>query len=143
MKCCFALALAATLSLPAIPAAARPAIRQMQLQFPKGQSGSTVKGTITGGAAASSSGAAAQAEDPMGQCDLGAARAGGGTAVVVVTPFDCRKRMLMFSTGKAIGADLSQADGDMNFRATKEAYLFMIRAGKERYELPEAVIFGG
>jgi len=259
MKYCFALALAAALSLPAVPAAAQPDIRQVQLQFPKGQSGGTVKGTITGHetvdyklrasagqtlnvkmggrktppyfnvlppgstgealfigsrdgdvatltlpasgdyairlyqmgaakssgrrtpftlevsitgtAAASSSGAAAQAEDPMvaaaaragegkfnatgkipcaqhtgqpmGQCDFGVARAGGGTAVVVVTLFDGRKRMLMFSKGKAIGADLSQSDGDMSFRATKEADLFMIRAGKERYELPEAVIFGG
>jgi hypothetical protein len=242
-----------------VPAAAQPDIRQVQLQFPKGQSGSTVKGTITGhetvdyklrasagqtlhikmagskmppyfnvlppgstgealfigsrdgdeamltlpasgdyairlyqmgaaksngrrtpftmvvsingAAAASSSGAAAQAEDPMvaaaarategkfnatgkipcaqhtgqpmGQCDFGVARVGAGTAVVIVTLFDGRKRMLMFSKGKAVGADLSQADGDMSFRATKEADLFMIRAGKERYELPEAVIFGG
>jgi hypothetical protein len=38
---------------------------------------------------------------------------------------------------------LSQADGNMDFKATKEADLFMIRAGNERYEIPEAVIFGG
>jgi len=80
---------------------------------------------------------------PMNQCDFGVARAGGGTATVVVTRPDGRKRTIFFEKGKAIGADLSQADGDMTFRATKEADLFMIRAGRERYEMPEAVIFGG
>ena len=83
------------------------------------------------------------AGQPMSQCDFGVARAGGGTATVVVTRPDGRKRTIFFDKGKAIGADLSQADGDMTFRVTKEADLFMIRAGRERYEMPEAVIFGG
>jgi hypothetical protein len=80
---------------------------------------------------------------PMGQCDFGVARAGGGTATVVVTRPDGRKRAIFFEKGKAISADLSQADGNTAFRATKEADLYMIRAGDERYEIPEAVIFGG
>lgn len=80
---------------------------------------------------------------PMGLCDFGVARAGGGTAVVSVTMPGGRKRMLMFSKGKAIGADLSQADGNMTFSATKVEDLFKIQAGRERYEMPEAVIFGG
>jgi hypothetical protein len=80
---------------------------------------------------------------PMGQCSFGVARAGVGTAVVAVTLPDGRTRMLMFSDGKATGADLSQADGDTTFRATKEADLFKIQAGKERYEMPDAVITGG
>ena len=80
---------------------------------------------------------------PMGQCDWGVARAGGGTAAVMVKLPDGRKRFLFFEKGKATGADLSQADGDMTFRATKEGDLFKIQAGKERYEFPEAVITGG
>lgn len=80
---------------------------------------------------------------PMGQCTFGVARAGGGTATVVVTHPDGRKRFIFFEKGKAVGADLSQADGNMTFSATKEADLYMIRAGDERYEIPEAVIFGG
>jgi hypothetical protein len=80
---------------------------------------------------------------PMGQCDFGVARAGGGTATVVVTLPDGRKRTLFFEKGKATGADLSQAAGDMTFSATKEADLYRIQAGKERYEMPEAVVFGG
>ena len=58
---------------------------------------------------------------PMGQCDFGVARAGGGTAAVVVTRQDGRKRLIYFKAGKAVGADLSQADGNMDFKATKEA----------------------
>ena len=80
---------------------------------------------------------------PMGQCEFGVAREGGGTATVAVTRLDGRKRFIFFQKGKATGADLSQADGNMTFRATKEADLYMIRAGDERYEIHEAVIFGG
>ncbi|MRR06431.1 MAG: hypothetical protein EG828_05720 [Deltaproteobacteria bacterium] len=80
---------------------------------------------------------------PMGQCTFGVARDGGGTATVVVTHPDGRKRFIFFEKGKAVGADLSQADGNMNFRVRKEADLYLINAGDERYEIPEAVIFGG
>lgn len=80
---------------------------------------------------------------PMGQCDFGVARAGGGTAAVSITLLDGRKRAIFFKAGKAVGADLSQADGNMSFSASKEADLYTIRAGNERYEIPEAVIYGG
>mgnify|MGYP003391749827 CR=1 FL=1 len=68
---------------------------------------------------------------------------GAGTAALVVTRTDGRKRTIFFDKGKATGADLSQADGNMEFRATKEADLYRIQAGNERYEIPEAAIFGG
>ncbi len=80
---------------------------------------------------------------PMVQCNAAVAREGGGTATVAITRPDGRKRFIFFEKGKAVGADLSQADGNMTFRATKEADLYMIRAGDERYEIPEAVVFGG
>ena len=80
---------------------------------------------------------------PMGSCRYGVARAGGGTATVAVTRPDGRKRMIFFEKGKASGADLSQADGNMEFRATKQADLYTIQAGSERYEIPEAVLTGG
>lgn len=80
---------------------------------------------------------------PMMQCDFGVARASGGTAVVSVTLPDGRKRALYFKEGKPSGADLSQADGNMKFSATKESDLYLIRAGNERYEVVEAVVFGG
>jgi hypothetical protein len=80
---------------------------------------------------------------PMGQCDFGVARAGSGTAAVAITRPDGRTRVIFFKAGKAVAADLSQADGNMSFSATKEADLYMIRTGNERYEIPEAAIYGG
>lgn len=80
---------------------------------------------------------------PMSQCPLGVARAGGGTATVAITRPDGRKRLIFFTKGKATGADLSQADGNVQFRATKEADLYRIQIGDERYEFPESVVFGG
>lgn len=80
---------------------------------------------------------------PMGQCAFGVARAGGGYATVVITHPDGLVRMIFFRMGKAIGADTSQADGYPEFRATKESDLHLIRIGKERYEIPDAVILGG
>ena len=80
---------------------------------------------------------------PMMQCPLGVARDGGGSATVVVTFPDGRKRAIFFEKGQAISADLSQADGNMEFHATKKDGLYMIEAGDERYEIFEAVVFGG
>ncbi|HET7289165.1 MAG TPA: hypothetical protein VFJ67_01910 [Thermodesulfobacteriota bacterium] len=79
---------------------------------------------------------------PMGQCPFGVAREGIGTAAVSVTMPDGRKRMIFFENGKPTSADLSQADGNMNFSYTKESDLYMIRAGNERYEIPEVVVYG-
>ncbi len=50
---------------------------------------------------------------------------------------------IFFDKGKATGADLSQADGNMAFRATQGGGPVQIQAGNERYEIPEAAIFGG
>lgn len=80
---------------------------------------------------------------PMGQCQYKVARGSNGSATVVVTRPDGRTRAIFFENGKAVSADLSQADGNMTFRARKSSDLFMIQAGDERYEIPEAVITGG
>jgi hypothetical protein len=80
---------------------------------------------------------------PMGQCDFGVAREGGGTATVVVTRPDGMTRALFFIDGEFNSADTSQADGYPEYGATREADLNMIRVGAERYEVPDAVIFGG
>jgi len=80
---------------------------------------------------------------PMRQCAFEVARESGGGATVKVSLPSGKTRFIFFEKGKAISADLSQADGDMTFRAKKESDLFKIDAGKERYEIPEAVVFGG
>jgi hypothetical protein len=86
---------------------------------------------------------AQDAGQPMAQCEFGVARAGGGYATVVVKKPDGRTRAIFFSMGRPIGADTSQADGYPEFRATKQNDLNLIRIGKERYEIPDAVPLGG
>ena len=80
---------------------------------------------------------------PMSRCGFGVAREGGGTATVVVTGPDGRNRTLFFEKGDFLGADTSEADGYHDTAATKQGDLFKVRVGPERYEIFEAVIFGG
>jgi hypothetical protein len=80
---------------------------------------------------------------PMGQCDFGVARSGGGYATVVVTKPDGMKRGLYFVRGEFLGADTSQADGYPPVSSEKQLDLHRINVGEERYEIPDAVIFGG
>jgi len=82
------------------------------------------------------------AGQPTGSCPFGVKREGNGSGVVTVIKPDGRTRVIFFDNGKATGADISEADpGD--FKAEKHGDLSIIRIGKERYEIPDAVIFGG
>lgn len=79
---------------------------------------------------------------PAGSCPFGVTREGNGGGIVTVTKPDGRTRAIFFENGKAIGADVSEADpGD--FSATQEGDLNVIHIGDERYEIPAAVITGG
>ncbi|ACB52805.1 unknown [Crocosphaera subtropica ATCC 51142] len=79
---------------------------------------------------------------PTGSCPFGVTRRGNGSADVTVTKPDGRKRVIFFENGQAISADTSQADpGD--FSASKKDDIYIIRIGKERYEIFEAIVFGG
>jgi len=79
---------------------------------------------------------------PMAQCEFSVARAGGGYATVVIKKTDGSSRVIFFRMGRPMGADTSEADPG-EFSATKEADLHLIRIGNERYEIPDAVPFGG
>jgi heat shock protein HslJ len=83
------------------------------------------------------------AGQPMIECEFGVARVGGGYATVVITQPDGRTRAIFFRMGRPIGADTSETDGYPDFSASKESDLHFIRVGDERYEIPDAVIFGG
>jgi len=83
------------------------------------------------------------AGQPMAQCDFGVSRAGGGTATVVVTRLDGRTQALFFTKGKFISADTAESEGYPEYSAERESDLNLIRVGNERYEIPDAVIFGG
>ena len=79
---------------------------------------------------------------PTGSCPFGVKREGKGTGMVTVTKPDGRTRTLFFERGKATGYDKSQADSG-KFKAEKQSDLNIIHIGPERYEIPDAVIFGG
>ena len=66
-----------------------------------------------------------------------------GPDTVIVTKPDGTTRAVYFMMGTAIGADTSEADGYGEFRANREADLTTVRVGDERYEIPDAVIYGG
>lgn len=93
--------------------------------------------------ATGSVGCAQHEGQPLRQCSMGVARDGGGTAVVVVTRPDGRKRFIFFERGKPTSADTSQADGYGEFRTARGGDLSMVFVGEERYEIPDAVVFGG
>jgi hypothetical protein len=80
---------------------------------------------------------------PLGPCEFGVARSGGGYATVVIRWPDGRSRAVYFRMGRPIGADTSQADGDPRFSSGKQNDLHLIRGGNARYEIPDAVILGG
>jgi hypothetical protein len=75
-------------------------------------------------------------------CPFGVKREANGSGIVTITKPDGRTRAIFFEDGKAVGADVSEADpGD--FKAEKQGDLSIVRIGRERYEIPDAVIFGG
>ena len=86
---------------------------------------------------------AMRAGQPMRDCQAAVARDPGGTATMVITRPDGRKRFIFFENGNPVSADLSQADGNMEFRGSKGGDVYYIEAGDERYEIVEAFIFGG
>jgi hypothetical protein len=86
---------------------------------------------------------ARQKGQPMGQCDFGVTRTGNGDATVVITRPDGSKRTIMFTGGRATGADVSQADGGAAFSAQRDGDLNLIKVGDERYEIPDAAVSGG
>lgn len=79
---------------------------------------------------------------PTGSCEFGVQRKGNGSGIVTVTKPDGRTRSIFFENGNATGADVSQADPG-EFSASKESDLSIVRIGDERYEIPDAVIYGG
>jgi hypothetical protein len=72
----------------------------------------------------------------MGQCDFGVSRAGSGTATVVVTLPDGRKRANFFNEGKAISTDIGQADGTASSSPKKRATYTSSMWAKNAFQKP-------
>jgi len=62
--------------------------------------------------------------------------------MVTVTRPDGRTHTIFFERGWATGYDRSQADTG-EFSASKKGDVNVIRIGEERYEIPDALPFGG
>ena len=79
---------------------------------------------------------------PTGRCPFGVTREGNGSGIVIITKPDGRTRAIFFENGRATGYDMSQADPG-EFGASRNGDLTIVTIGDERYEIPDAVIFGG
>ena len=79
---------------------------------------------------------------PIGSCPFGVKREGNGSGSVTLTKPDGRTRTIFFTNGRPTGADISEADPG-RFSASKQGDLSVVRIGQERYEIPDAVVFGG
>lgn len=79
---------------------------------------------------------------PMGSCTFGVIRRGGGSGSVTVTAPDGRVRTIVFEAGTARRAEGAPAGAEA-FRASKAGDLNRVEIGDERYEIPDAVVFGG
>ena len=80
---------------------------------------------------------------PTAPCSFSVARAGGGSATVVVTLPGGRKRAVFFQLGHPVGANVSEADYSGDFQAQREGDLNLVQVGVERFEIPDAVVLGG
>jgi hypothetical protein len=76
---------------------------------------------------------------PMGNCNFGVVRKGGGSAIVTVFLPDGGQCDIVFDKGDAVSSD---AGGEMVSEANNGLNIVKIGAG-ERYEIPDAVMFGG
>jgi hypothetical protein len=79
---------------------------------------------------------------PTGSCPFGVKREGNGSGMVVVTKPDNRTRTIFFKDGNATGADTSEADPG-KFSVEKQGDVSIVHIDEERYEIFDAVIFGG
>ena len=80
--------------------------------------------------------------EPMGACSFAVARGGGGDATVVVTFSNGFKRMLSFTHGAFIRADTTMSGSGFDTDWRLEDGLHIIRVDDQRYEFPDALVFG-
>lgn len=81
------------------------------------------------------------AGQPMTSCPFGVRRAGQGAARVTVFLPNDASRVIRFEQGRVTGIEGS-ASG-VSFSAERENDLTRVRSGDERFEIPDAVVFGG
>lgn len=78
---------------------------------------------------------------PMTSCPFGVRRAEQGAAWVTIFLPDNASRVIRFEQGQATSIEGS-ASG-VSFSAERENDLTRVHSGNERFEIPDAVVFGG
>lgn len=71
-------------------------------------------------------------------CPFGVVRAGPGNAGVWISLGEGNERHILFEGGEPVATDSADS---LSFE--KKSYVFEVRIGNERYEIPEAVVYGG
>ncbi len=80
---------------------------------------------------------------PMGSCRFGVVRKGEGNGTITVFWPDGGNRVIVFENGTPAYFDKSEADGTVRMTVGRNADLFMVTIGQQRFEIPEAAITGG
>jgi hypothetical protein len=83
------------------------------------------------------------AGQPMGSCRFGVRREGGGAGSITVFWPDGGNRVIFFRNGAPSRYNESEADGGARMTVHREADLFRVRIGDQRFEIPEAALVGG
>ena len=81
---------------------------------------------------------AAHTAQPMRQCPFGVIREGPGNATIWIALGDGQERQILFEGGTPVATDSPET-----LRLEKTGDLFVIRVGDERFEIPDAVVYGG
>jgi hypothetical protein len=81
---------------------------------------------------------ATAAGQPTRPCPFGVVREGPGNAGVWIALSDGKERHILFEGGAPVATNI-----DATLGYDKEADLYRIGIGDERYEIPEAVVYGG
>ncbi len=75
---------------------------------------------------------------PSHPCSFGVVRAGPGNAGLWISLGDGNERHILFESGEPVTSNSGDA---LSFE--KREYMYYISIGNERYEIPEAVVYGG
>lgn len=78
------------------------------------------------------------ANQPVRPCQFGVVREGPGNTGVWIALGDGVERHILFENGEPVATNSPDA---LNFE--KAGYVFVVRIGDERYEIPEATVYGG
>ena len=77
------------------------------------------------------------------QCDVGIVREGNGNGFLIVFWPDAGNRVLYFEDGAVVRYDESEADGGARLRVERDGDIQIVTIGDARFEIFDAMMFGG